>query len=144
MYRTNGKRKELWKVTTRHGVVFLRGVKEGTKSAGLRDPVGVCQAFSFSGPTFSRTLKKIASPLLVAPLAGVLSCNQKVASSIPNQGTYLGCGFVPQSGCMHEAMNQCFSLSSMFLSSCLHSYLKVMKKMSSGEDLKKKSIILNS
>ena len=44
-------------------------------------------------------------------LAGSLSCvechplHQKVAGLIPGQGTYLGCGFNPQSGCVWEATN---------------------------------------
>ena len=42
--------------------------------------------------------------------------HQKVAGSILCQGTYLGCGFVPCSGCMRRATDQCFSLPLMFLS----------------------------
>ena len=37
--------------------------------------------------------------------------HQKVADSIPGQGTYLGCGFDPWLGHIWEAANQCFSLS---------------------------------
>ena len=41
---------------------------------------------------------------------------QKVASSVPGQGTFLGCGFGPWLGRMQEATNRCFSHISMFLS----------------------------
>ena len=44
------------------------------------------------------------------------SSKQKVASSIPGQGTCLGCWFSPWAGHVPEAMDQCFSLTSMFLS----------------------------
>ena len=44
------------------------------------------------------------------------SIYQKVAGSIPGQGTYLGCEFDPWLGCLWEATDQCFSLTSMFLS----------------------------
>ena len=37
--------------------------------------------------------------------------NQRVAGSIPSQGTYLGFRSSPQSGCVREATNRCFSLS---------------------------------
>ena len=39
-----------------------------------------------------------------------------VAGLIPRQGTYLGCRFNPQLGRIWEAINQCFSLTLMFLS----------------------------
>ena len=39
------------------------------------------------------------------------SVDQKFAGLIPGQDTCLGCGFVPQSSCMWEATNWCFSLS---------------------------------
>ena len=42
--------------------------------------------------------------------------NQQVASSIPGQGTCLGCGPGPWLGCVRQATHRCFSLSSMFLS----------------------------
>ena len=51
---------------------------------------------------FTLTLKKEAHLALagVAQLVGALSRSRKVAGSIPGQGTYLGCGFHPQSGCV--------------------------------------------
>ena len=77
----------------------------------------------------------------VAQLVGSSSRNQKAVASILGQGTYPHCRFNPWSRCIWEATNQCFSLTSMFLSLpfslCLS--LKAMKKKSSlGEDLKKK------
>ena len=42
--------------------------------------------------------------------------HQNVAGSIPGQGTYLGCGFNSQSGCLWETINQCSSLTLMSLS----------------------------
>ena len=41
--------------------------------------------------------------------------NRKVAGSIPGQGICLGCRFNPQSGCIYEANNQCFSFTWIFL-----------------------------
>ena len=41
----------------------------------------------------------------VAPAKG------KVAGLIPDQGTYLGCRFSSQSGCIREATGRCFSPS---------------------------------
>ena len=40
----------------------------------------------------------------VAQWAGCHPGNQKVAGSIPGQGTCLGCGFCPWSGCVQEAI----------------------------------------
>ena len=80
-------------------------------------------------------------------LAGVLSwlehrsVNQKVMGLIPGQDTCLGCGFSPQLGCMQKAADQCFSLTSMFLSLSVSLPLPLSLKsvsMSLGEDLKKK------
>ena len=45
--------------------------------------------------------------------------HQKVAGSIPGQGTYLGCGFDLRSGRVWEATDRCFSITSTFLSLCL-------------------------
>ena len=39
--------------------------------------------------------------------------HQKVASSIPGQGTYLGCRFDPPSDYVLETTNRCFSLISL-------------------------------
>ena len=47
----------------------------------------------------------------MAQLVGAPSLNRKVAGLIPSQGTYPGCGFVPQFRGIQEATNQCFSLS---------------------------------
>ena len=46
----------------------------------------------------------------------LLEHHQKVGGSIPGQGIYLGCRFNHQLGITQEATNQCFSLTSMFLS----------------------------
>ena len=51
----------------------------------------------------------------VAQLVGHCPADQKVCISIPGQSTCLGCGFGPQLGSVQEGMNQCFSLSLMFL-----------------------------
>ena len=53
---------------------------------------------------------------VVPQLDGCGPAKQEVASSIPGWGTCLGCGFHPRLGCVPEATNQCFSLTSMFLS----------------------------
>ena len=45
--------------------------------------------------------------------------HQKVAGSIPGQGTRLGCGFNTQLAHIWEAINQCSSLTSTFLSPSL-------------------------
>ena len=42
--------------------------------------------------------------------------HQMIAGSIPHQGTYLGYSFVPCSGGVHGAADQCVSTTSMFLS----------------------------
>ena len=65
--------------------------------------------------------------------------NQKVADSTPGQGTCLGCGFSPWSGCVWEATNPCFCLNrcfSSFLSPSLPLSLKSIS-MFSNEDKKK-------
>ena len=54
------------------------------------------------------------------------SQRQKVVDSIPGQGTYLGCGFSPLSGCIWEATNRYFSGN---------------EKLSLGEDQRKKEQI---
>lgn len=41
---------------------------------------------------------------------------QRVSGSIPNRGTYPGCGPDPQSGCAWKATDVCFSVSLMSLS----------------------------
>ena len=46
----------------------------------------------------------------------VILYTKKVVCSIPSPGTYLGCGFDPQSGCVQGATDRCFSLTLMFLS----------------------------
>ena len=52
----------------------------------------------------------------VARLVEHCPVHQKVMSSIPGQGIHLGCRFSPQSGCVEEATNWCFSLTSVFFS----------------------------
>ena len=89
-------------------------------------------------------IKALAS---VAQLVGASSSNQKVVDLIPGDGTFLGTGFDPgpglgvydpQSRCVWEATNQCFSLTLIFLSLSLPLSLplssKAMKKMSLEED----------
>ena len=51
----------------------------------------------------------------VAQLVGCHPTKRKVTSSIPDQGTCLGCGLRPWSGHVQEATDRCFSLTSMFL-----------------------------
>ena len=41
-----------------------------------------------------------------------LPLHQRVASSIPRQGTYRGCGFSPELGHIREATGQCFCVTS--------------------------------
>ena len=48
----------------------------------------------------------------VAQLVG--HCPAKGHQLGSHQGTCLGCGFDPWLGCIREATNQCFSLTSMF------------------------------
>ena len=45
----------------------------------------------------------MVSPTRVAELVGVSSNTLKVVGSIPDQGTYLSCGFDSQSACVWEA-----------------------------------------
>ena len=52
----------------------------------------------------------------VARFVGLCAADWKVLGSITRQGTCLECGFCPQAGCMQEATNPCFFLTSMFLS----------------------------
>ena len=61
-------------------------------------------------------LMNLTSKASVAQWVGVSFCRPKCYGSIPSQGTCLGCGFSPQSGHVQEATDQCFSLTSMFLS----------------------------
>ena len=66
-------------------------------------------------------------------LVGYRPANQHVASSIPSQGTCLGCGFGPRLGRVWNATDQCFSLTSMFLSLSFFllsplSKIKILKK----------------
>ena len=37
--------------------------------------------------------------------------HQKVVGVMPSQGKHLGCGFIPQLGCLQEATDRCFFLS---------------------------------
>ena len=78
----------------------------------------------------------------MSQLVRALSCNQKIAGSIPGQDTYLSCGFSPWSrarmipspgmcdpcsGCAWEAINWCFSLIDVSVSPFLCLW-KAMKK----------------
>ena len=76
----------------------------------------------------------------VARWVGCCPANPKAAGMIPGQGTCLGCGFTPQSGCVWEATDQYFSLASMFLSLSLHSLPRSLKSISMplGEDKNKR------
>ena len=56
--------------------------------------------------------------------------------SIPGQGTCLGCRFGSQSGCIEAATDQCFSLTSIFLS--LSSLSLKSVSMSLGEEKENK------
>ena len=60
---------------------------------------------SVNNKTFSEVLTGVAQ------LVGCCSAKQKVAGSIPSQGTCLGCGFRPSSGHIQEATEQSFSLT---------------------------------
>ena len=69
-----------------------------------------------SVPSIQWTIKNIAALASVAQLVGHCPANQKVKNLIPRKGTCLGCGLAPHLGCIQEATNRCFSLTSMFLS----------------------------
>ena len=51
-----------------------------------------------------------------AQFVGHRPAKQKVAGPVHAQGTYLGCWFGSQLGCIPKATNRCFSLTPMFLS----------------------------
>ena len=56
-------------------------------------------------------------PGQVAHLVGMLSHTlKKVVGFLVGQGTYLGCRFDPQLGCVWEEIDQCFSHMDAFLS----------------------------
>ena len=65
-------------------------------------------------------MKNISSPALAEGLSWLEHCpvHQKVAGSVPSQGTNLGCRFDPQSQCVWEAtdwcLSRCLSLSLSF------------------------------
>ena len=65
---------------------------------------------------WNNMIKIWSSPGWVAQLVKVSLCTPKICGLIPSQGTYLGCGFIPWLGCMQEATNRCFFLTSLFLS----------------------------
>ena len=72
----------------------------------------------------------------VAQLVGHHPARQKAASSIPQWGTCLGCGFSPWRGHIQEAANQCFSppLSlSLPLQKQIKSFLKKLEQSLSKE-----------
>lgn len=52
----------------------------------------------------------------VAPLLGASPQCPKGCGVIPSESTYLGCGLDPQSGCVQEASDQCFSHINVALS----------------------------
>ena len=68
-------------------------------------------------PRQNPTIVKESGLASVAQLVGVSSWSHRPKGHrfIPGQGTRLGCGFDPQSGHVEEAMDWCFSLTSMFL-----------------------------
>lgn len=72
------------------------------------------------------------SPDCVAQLAVALSHALKGCMFDSQSGTYLGCKFDPQLGCVREVIDRCFfpslSLSFSFL------FIKSMKAISLGED----------
>ena len=75
-----------------------------------------------------------------------LPTHQKVAGLILGQGTDVGCGFNPRSGPVQEATDQCFSLTTMFLSVFLslpYSLSKISEYISLGGNKKIKSISLD-
>ena len=66
-------------------------------------------------------------------LGGSVGCSKKLGGLIPSEDTCLNGQFGPQPRCVQEATNQCFSLTSMFLS-LPSSLSKTKEKMSLGED----------
>ena len=74
---------------------------------------------------------KLVQPALaaVAQLVGCHPVKQKFASSIPSQGTYLGCGPGPQLGCEQEATNKCFSLTLMFPNQSIKDLRKLVQPL---------------
>ena len=63
--------------------------------------------------------------------------HMKVEGSIPGQGTCLGCRCGPWLGGMGEAANQCFSLTSTFLSLSFSSFIPLSLRsisMTSGAE----------
>ena len=57
---------------------------------------------------FKKLIRAVAGGLSWLEQSPIL---QKALGLIPSQGTYLDCGFDSQSGCMWEAIDQCFCLS---------------------------------
>ena len=77
---------------------------------------------------FSFTLALWGSWTGVAQLSGHGPAKQNVPGLIPSQGTRLGCRFGSWLGCMREATDLCFSVTSVFspsLSSSLSLSLKI-------------------
>ena len=78
-----------------------------------------------------------------AQLVGASSHTPKAAGWIRSEGTNPRCRFETWSGRLREATNQCFSLTSVFLSLSLpSSSLKITKQSSpekSGEDYKRRN-----
>ena len=80
-------------------------------------------------PSLSVFQEKLRGPGWVAQLVGACPIHWKVASSIPSQGTYLGCRFNPWSGCIEEATDRCFlSPQCFFLSLILPLSLSQINK----------------
>ena len=79
-------------------------------------PLNLC-SFSYvshiSIKWFKRSQAALAS---VAQLVGACPVDRKVVGSIPNQGTYPGCGFDPWSGCVGEGNQSMFLSFPPFLS----------------------------
>ena len=78
----------------------------------------------------SSVLKNKLCPGWVAALVEASSRNQKVAGSMPSQGTYLGCWVDPWSGRVQEATDWCFSLTLTLPSSLFKKSINI----SSDED----------
>ena len=112
----------------RISIAMERGRRAGDVSdvSGLRGRSDLSKVTHLErGREESRSLlevcRKLKSRFYLQPWLGgsvgwsITPTRQKVLCLIPNQGTYLGCVFNPWSGHV-RATDQCFSLTSMFLS----------------------------
>ena len=81
---------------------------------------------------------QISPVVSVAQWVGASSHNQRVSDLIPSQGTYLGCGFDPQSGHVQSLVRACTGGNPSMLLSCTEVSLspflsKSNEKMSLGK-----------